>query len=1192
MPKTRRQEIICELYKELYKHHVDSAAVAIAAVAGVSEGVMREEQRALPVFFKAGGIYKRLLDKHPEFQQDSPQAQQAEDAAIAELIGVIETQLASSHDRLNGHLVVGAQAAQEAVTDPSKRYRREYEGPDRIMTFDDIGRLHSALRLICNDATIDPASHWKTEYFNGVSGYQGHSYRHFLALIWKGATESDMVAPVNFTGMTSDELKGAAVEQIISALAQCRREHNYDRARPDWDQTQAPKDAQRCDMGLRGDLFGQMLMYNEHYMQTRTELNIELIEPLIREFMVEEFEKLSTETKVQIISYLDNKAIALIDPEPEEEQAQRIFVASMKARACEAILQKMMSAGPVSPLSNIKTYLRNIQVKTQNPDPAISGPAAAAMFKILDLINAYVALEANSLSLLEPDNSANMDFLRRFAMLGIDEVYREKVRATLIRDTAMIEEILGTHRALDLEIMALQYRVENDAINATTLRFLPDASYTSRVSNKIDEHLSTLVTQAEQITRMVDRYAKAPGHEVASEFLFAGDQGVASRLSTTQHEFTRQQCRILVDIEKMRENLNNMRILLDAPLSLNAAHVRDHLKPLLTRYTGDKRTTPDFYAEYLLTLLQERTPTGNYCMEDASNIELTTILSLVNELDIRQKSLILFAFNTLTKPVPIVTASDTQHNSRMQRFRTIFATSLSVHGVTLNDPAHTPTDKMTLAEVEYRASKITPREWEVIVAESGKQAELGSFMAELAFREPPVLCGSPIDAAPYLPIVHDSEGRNPLQPEALSTWIAVAESIFKQDPTGEALINFVAQTLIRNLAIAEYSKEDHKIIGTVVKLYTGLDSYEDANQPLNFFTDEIRREVSPQSELSPELKTKLRCKALANHISVMLTTLSPPAVKSSFIAGTVRLMSRYEAQEKVGRDKYVLRLSNSDPSILLVTTFNLQTRAWVNQGLPSPGSFRITVGGNPYQIGRYLGTELMESARTYIGNKAPLSGIGLEKTTNAVYQASQQENYQAMEKMYKPLPTHNLAMGFMQDQHVPQHLRQANHSLTAELNPPARPLFAAAAPAASTPVPDSLDANQPSVRGVSFFTPLTVAADVLPPELVSKLSHAAQEVLSSSVVLQALSTTDERIRSTASFVTRQDFPERSLTEVSDTLQTAVAAAFSDVPDVVADTSQPSGPLEYFKACCRYFIDLCLRILAILGIIEQQTPRPA
>ena len=1188
MPKTRRQEITCELYNELYKHQVDNAAVEIQRVAGVAEGVMREEQRALPVFFKAGGIYKRLLDKHPEFRQASPQAQQAEDAAIAELKSVIETKLASSHDRLNSGHVVGAQAAQEAVTDPSKRYRREYEGPDRMMTFDDIGRLHSALRLIFSDATIHPDATWRVQYFNGVSGYREHSYRHFLALIWKGATESDMVAPVNFTGMTSDELKGAAVEQIISALAQCRREHNYDRARPDWDQTQAPKDAQRCDMGLRGDLFGQMLMYNEHYMQTRAELNIELIEPLIRDFMVEEFTELSTVTKVKIISYLDNKAIALGDPEPEEEEALDTFVASMKARACEAILQKMMSAGPESPLSNIQKYIRNIQVKIQNPDPAIHEPAAAAMFKILELINDYVALEANSLFLLEPGNSANMDFLRRFAMHGIDEVYREKVRAELTRDTAMIEEILGTHRALDLEIMALQYRVENDAINTTTSRFSPDASYKSRVLNKIDEHLSKLATQAEQITRMVDRYAKAPGQQVASEFLFATEEGVASRLSTTQHEVTRQQCRILVDIEKMRENLNNMKTLLDDPLTLNAAHVRDHLKPLLNRYTGDKRTTPDFYAEYLLTLLQEKTPTGNYYIENPRAPELTTVSYLVSKLDIRQRSLLLFAFNTLTEPVPVVTDSDTEHNDRMQRFREIFATSLSDHGINLSDPAFTPTDKMTLAEVEYRASKITPREWKVIVAESGKQAELVlvSVMRELASREPPVLCGSPIDAAPYLPIVHDSEGRNPLQPEALSTWTAVAESIFKQDPTGEALINFVAQTLIRNLEIAEYSKEDHKIIGTVVKLYTGLDSFEDARQPLGFFTDEIERKVSPQSALSPELKTKLRCEALANHISVMLTTLSPPAVKSSFIAGTVRLMSRYEAQDKVGTDKYVLRLSNSDPSKLLVTTANLQTMEWVNRGLTSPSSFSITVGEKPYQIGRYPDTELMKSARPYIGKKPPLSGIGLEKTTNAGYQASQQGHYQTLEKMYSTLATHDPAMGFMQGQQVPQHLRQATHSLTAELNPLARPLFAAAA-AASTPVLDSLDAAQPSVSRVSFFKPPTGAADVLPPELVSELAQTAQEVLSSSAGLPALSTTDGII-SAARDVIHPDFANRPLTVVSATLSHAVEA-FSDVPDVVADTSQPSGPSESYKACCRHFIDLCLRIL---GIIEQQTPRPA
>ena len=173
---SERQKINKALYDELTRLNQERIVLAAEQIdVRASEAVMQEEARALPVFFKQGdGIYARLLAKHPSFASHLT-AQQAENTAITEIIEEIKKRLAAAKDRLNHDQVVGAEAAQQAVNNPNKRYRREYQN-NHHSAWDDVGRYHSALRLLLDDSTLDPHSTWKTRYFNGVSAYKNHSY--------------------------------------------------------------------------------------------------------------------------------------------------------------------------------------------------------------------------------------------------------------------------------------------------------------------------------------------------------------------------------------------------------------------------------------------------------------------------------------------------------------------------------------------------------------------------------------------------------------------------------------------------------------------------------------------------------------------------------------------------------------------------------------------------------------------------------------------------------------------------------------------------------------------------------------------------------------------------------------------------------------------------------------------------------
>src|SRR5690606_28825227 len=99
-----RKELFKKLYEALRPWDPDQVAEQLNVLN--PESVMVEEGRVLPEFFKKGGIYSRLLERHPEFASEDPNiVHDAERKAIEKLIDELKKRLAEAKDRLNGDQV-------------------------------------------------------------------------------------------------------------------------------------------------------------------------------------------------------------------------------------------------------------------------------------------------------------------------------------------------------------------------------------------------------------------------------------------------------------------------------------------------------------------------------------------------------------------------------------------------------------------------------------------------------------------------------------------------------------------------------------------------------------------------------------------------------------------------------------------------------------------------------------------------------------------------------------------------------------------------------------------------------------------------------------------------------------------------------------------------------------------------------
>ncbi|RUR12719.1 hypothetical protein [Legionella sp. km772] len=982
-----RQLINKSIYNELTSLNKEQVKLAAEQIdVRASEGVMQEEARALPQFFKpAVGIYARLLAKHPTFAS-STTAKAAEDEAIKEIIAAIKQRLANSKDRLNHDKLVGLEAAQEAIDKPSKRYRREYQSHGHS-AWDDIGRLHSALRLLLNDATINPASTWKTPYFNGSSSYKGKTYRHYLALIWKGATEDNIEAPINFSGIPSEQLKEGAIEQIITALAQCRREHNYDGSTPDWEQTKKPSDAQRCDMGLRGDLFGQMLIHNEHYMQTRTKLNIELIEPLIKDLLFAEFTQLAIEAKEKIIHYLENKAIILVDPEAEEVEALNKFIRDTKLIALEKLLAKIASSENPA-LAKIHSFLTKIKEKAGRGDvDAIRG-----LSQIMTDLDRWVKLEAESLLMTERTNSASMDYIRRFANEGISQVFHSQLKAALEGDIEARSQMLSQRDELVNKLEALQYRLDNLLIQ--TIVF-PQASLSSLKKGEyrqlITHYEGKILALETQIKSMIAAYLEQQGIVLAQQFPLLADTGVASTIELRKKSFIEQQKQVLVDLEKMKTKLARLQLLINND-SVDAANLRPHAQMLLAAYPDEQKYSPDFYAAYLWNLLLEKTPSEHYIIENSDHKEFSHTLDLlfgnatagIPGLETVQQHLIMYAFNVQRKKH---IEQGKKELSIVNRWKLV-EEYLAKKGIRLGEADKVPNDHLITAyETAYQASKLPSKIWLTIVERSGQQKALEDMLkipneeARALKRKESRYAEQMLAAATHLPLSLYGEVDAEKQEAALTTWKAVAQSIFVNYPRTsrqhiDALINFLVQTLMVQLEIKQFAKEDKEVLEQIVKKYMGIENF--SGFPLPFTP-------SP-----PTTENQIAC--LAQHLTLMLTTLSPAAIKTSFEQGIIRLMAREKASSIVtGSDKYLIRLSNFEPYKLVITTKEANTY------ISSAAKQTVNVAGQSYSISTYPDSALHTAAEPHIKHKkAIVPDLTLEQMTSVVFQRQQAEIYQSI----------------------------------------------------------------------------------------------------------------------------------------------------------------------------------------------------
>lgn len=987
MPQpTARQLIIRALYHELKKFHTPPTPQATPQVnAFASEGVMAEEKRAVPVFFRPGdGIYARLLKRYPEFNPDFPAAKAAEDQAIADMISEITRRLAQAKDRLNEDKVVGQQAAQEAAGNPKKRYRREYRirvKDQDSSCFDDIGRCHSALRIILNDDTLysgTPAAPYPftTRYFDGNNNYylagshgaQNTTYRHFLALIWKGITENGIKAPINFTENSSKELREMAIEQFISVMAQCRREHNFDARHPDWDQTEKPQDAQRCDTGLRGDLFGQLLIYNEYYMQTRDDLNVEQLESLIKDMIFEEFIALKDlDLQEKIIRYLDDKA-ALVDSDKEATDALDAFIRTTKIAVYQNLIAKLQSTSPNPHLYKLHAFLRTIDQK------AAGGNAGAieAQVNIRENLDRWVNLEVESLKLMG-SNLASMDFISPFATYGLAQILKTHLTAVLTgKDKTQEQEVQLTTRIDKVinQVLALQYRVDVIIINADVFT---DVSFSAKQQQYL-QFVKFYVDKVATIEKLILEACEQSQQEMAQQFSFFGDPEVARTVEQERQKF---QQRILNRLAPVKAQLTN----LNQNLSINNLDaVRPYLKVIITAYPDpiERRYSPDFYADYLWRLLLEESHYHNYLINDVNNTVFRRTLDLIfgNEstgvkgLQRAQQTLVMYAFNARLLLEKNTSPDNNAKNNITHRWGLVEA-YLQEKQISLQAPWVTPGENLiSLTETRYKASKISFNTWRNVITHSGQQTALENATQECQTAETKT---EYLRQQVYYPaIIMDRAASSPLtlydvkdptrQNQGLVLWKAIALSMFTHIPKRNNqhvtdLVNFVTQSIMIQLSINTFSREDQTVLKQIVEQYMGIKAYVDF--PLPF-------------QPAPGTSTEQRIDSLAKHLVLLITTLNSKAVKACFESGMLRLMSYTESTAIINKDKhkdkYILRLSNSRPNVLILTTRNASGEV-IYEDIVSEAQQEIKLENSSYKVSTFPNDTLATAVFPHIDLK-------------------------------------------------------------------------------------------------------------------------------------------------------------------------------------------------------------------------------
>ncbi len=926
-----------ELLKTLYNNLSIGSPNILAADeidSASSEGVMDEEKRALPAFFKPGGTYDLLLDKHPQFA-NAATAKEAENKAFNGIIDAIVKRLAKAKDRLSGGNTVGMEKALKAVQSAKHRQRREFPSETKTKReFDDIGRCHSALRLLLNDDTQHPHSHWQTEYFNPQTTFEydhrtgKNSYLRLLTLIFRGLTENDIDAPITANGLSKEQLIEAGIEQLISALAQCRREHNFDGSLPDYNQSRKPSDAQRCDMGFRGDLFGQLLIYNERYMQTRSKLDVALIENLIKEEIFLSFQALEQQQKNNIIKYIGDKFILQIDPEENSAGAQAIqkFISRITKRGViyDAVINRIQQANPGDTLFNISQHLTNLMQKAQNGDPT----AIQASSTLIATIDQFIQLEANSL-LGTGSAYATMDYLSKFGHDTLLQLHKKNLQTSFTNHADKREYTATQHGIVVKGLAALKYCIGNDLMRQQTFPSCQLTQERIRIYQRIIMQYELRISNIESVIKYVIENSAQGGHDktqaLAGEFAFMNDPMVKSSIAHAGTEFVQHHQREV----KQQQDVTSLQ-----SLKASLAQLKTELE---AENNPDMFSTPVHIAKQLWDLLMKKTSSNNYFISSYEDDDPDQALSDffdylcgnpsrgilgVTEMD---RNIVIYAFNAEYKRRQ--EEGPRYSNIQIRRtdiYQTVLNHLLIYTDIPIDAICYKPsTLYVNLIEECYKAATIPAEMLKKTFQASGKVAILEDAIINeyrdeslAAIKESHFYYQRMIRAAASLDIraPNTNEEKAGQPSENLATWSALAESIFihsgnTEHHKVEALTNFVVLTVMHNLTTIKFSFADRAVLERIVKVYMGAQEYNTSCFPLSFYLPIDNRQENTAASISQ----------LAQHLSVMLRTLY--TVRVGFTEGQVRLLSRSSAFQIVveHQPSRILRVSNSEPNELAVS---------------------------------------------------------------------------------------------------------------------------------------------------------------------------------------------------------------------------------------------------------------------------------
>jgi len=815
--------------------------------------------------------------------------------------------------------------------------------------FDDIGRYHTALRALLRDGNL---RRHESQYLDGIQHYDHTlyintgtgqilrtirlSYRRLLAYIWLGASEEDIEPPTYFEDINRPHLLSMSKETVVTEIAQNRREHNFDSF--DRNICLSSIDHQTCVIGLRGRMFGRMLICNDRYMMTNTESNfhLNLLIPAIREFIFESFAQLPAEKKGEILNYLEAKIVFLDTPDDASQIEMTTFIAHIKNN-CKCRLFDQFRT---------KAHFRHIRDSITH----IQHNSPSNFERLNELIQQLINLEADSLN-GNSDNPIDRELMQKITNAALITVFKQRLKNTG-EFTTVIELVTRLYKRL----MNFTMLVHGEVLRQKMFKYEKtdlDTAIMNALSCDVDSH-KTMCQELEII--LTDHLPLQSTNTSAQEALKA-DFLSANQLSSRSLNETAVETlsEIRAEIERYKHAFAQLQEQINSTDLLEAAF---SLRPDIFAIFRNSHNlqSPIIYARYVWELLKEKTVAGHYFINDneAYQDEVDCILAYIfgdesqglTGLVQTERTTFLYAFNALRLSQP---------ESEKSQWLVMEKKLQNRYGIELGRGYHVPSDNVvTLAEVIYHNQLVISDTdgWQAILRDSTVYDPLSHLSlspqevtipeekpmqycyAEGGFSDSREETCSTLSLSPFrllqlaseLPLFAIiPETSSPtyiaqVQETAVNLWKQVAQSLYENLPDDKkvnALINFVVQTIMSNLKIIKFAKEDRNVIERLVKIYLG----EEERHPLFPLPFLLKRETRATIVRLPLAQ---RINNIAKHLSIMLTTLNSPVIKNSFEQGIVRLMSRNDAQSIACNKRcYVLRLSNLYPSDLTLTYYNV-----------------------------------------------------------------------------------------------------------------------------------------------------------------------------------------------------------------------------------------------------------------------------